>query len=116
MNTARADATVATSAAVGWYSSQSPPAPDDGLDVDTIATDIGEHIANDAERRDHRDPVRGSRRARQQQGGERDNATKHQASLPIIGASRRQVPVATSEIPNSNPAASTIAGPEGRLP
>ena len=47
--------------------------PDDGLDVDAVATDGGEHIANDAERIGDRDPVRGSRRARQQQGGERNN-------------------------------------------
>src|SRR5947209_8631063 len=78
--------------------------PDDGLDVDTVATDVGEHIANDAERRDDRDPVRPPRRARQQQGGEHDNKTKHQASRPIIGARRRQELVAASEIPNSNPA------------
>jgi hypothetical protein len=80
-----------------------------------IAADIGQHIANDAERRDHRDPIFGTRRVRQQQSSDRDNKTKHQASRPIIGAMRRQKLVAASEIPNSNPAANTIAGPEGRL-
>ena len=89
---------------------------DDGLDVDMIAADVGEHIANDAECRDHRDPVRGLRRACQQQGSQRDSATKRQTSHPVVGARRRNALVATSEIPNSSPAASTMAGPDGTLP
>jgi hypothetical protein len=64
-----------------------------------IATDVGEHIANDTERRDHRDPVRGSRRTRQQQDGQRDKVAKHQAVHPIIGARRRKELAATSETP-----------------
>jgi hypothetical protein len=82
-----------------------------------IAADIGEHIANHAERRNHGDSVRGSRRDRQQQSNDRDKTPQYQAFLlPIIGAKRRNEPAATSDIPNSNPAANTIAGPEGRLP
>ncbi len=81
-----------------------------------VATDVGEHIADDAERRDHRNPIHGSRRTRQQHSSQRDKATKNQASPPIKGARRRKELVTTSEIPNSNPAASTMTGPEGRLP
>src|SRR5580693_3883323 len=93
-----------------------PARPDDSLIGDMIATDVGQHIANHTERRDHRDPVCGSRPTRQQQGSQHDNTAKDHTFHPIIGARRRTELVATSEMPNSNPADSTIAGPEGRLP
>jgi hypothetical protein len=80
-----------------------------------IAANPGQHIANDAERRDHCDPVRGFRSACRQHRSQCNNATKHQTS-PIMGAKRRKERVATSEMPNSKPAANTITGPEGRLP
>jgi hypothetical protein len=95
----------------------------DGLDADMIAADVSEHIADDAERRDHGDPIRGPPRNRHQQDDQhRDErpddakATKHQRLPRMIGAKRRNVLVVTSETPNSNPPTSTIAGPEGRLP
>ena len=82
-----------------------------------IAADIGEHVADDAERRDHRRyGPRHSAGLASSSEGQRDNATEHQASLPNVGAMRRSTLVATSETPNSRPPASTIAGPEGRLP
>ncbi len=93
-----------------------PARPDDGLDVDMIAADVGEHVGDNTECRDHRDPLRRSRRPGQQQDGKGDNATQRQAFRPSIGAARRNVPAAPSERPNSNPAINTIAGPEGRLP
>ena len=90
--------------------------PDDRPDVEAIAADIGEHISKDAERRDHRDRLGDRRRADQQQRGNRDQAAPHHAGHPVCGANcRRAKPAPASDIPNSSPAVSTIAGPDGRL-
>ena len=52
-----------------------PAGADDRHDVDTVATDLTEHIGDNAETRDHRDPVCGRCRAGQQQRGEHDTPT-----------------------------------------
>jgi len=108
------------SAAVGWYNSQSPPGPTDGLDVDTIATDIGEHIANDAERRDG--PGSGPRaRARAPPAAGRWSATKRQPkpSAALPPDHRHQSPPGAGggerDFQTAIPAASTIAGPEREI-
>jgi hypothetical protein len=92
--------------------------PDDDVYIDVIAGDVGQHIADDTERRHNSLPLTGHRRSRRRQRSKRLQAAptrQHQARLPIDAVARRKIKRASMEIPSRQPAASTMAGPDGRF-
>jgi hypothetical protein len=88
------------------------------MHIDVVASDVGQHVADDAECCRHGLPCARRNGLCKQQRCERrqtKSTRQHQAELPIAALARWMILVMTIEAVNRQPAASMMASPDGRF-